>query len=238
MVGKVYIVGAGPGGPDYLTLRAYRLLTQAEVLVHDALVDADLLGFLPTHCEQIDVGKRGGSPSPSQEDIDRLLVQRCQAGKQVVRLKSGDPFIFGRTISEIQALKEAGCAFEVVPGLSSALAAPLLAGIPLTDAVWSHGFMVITAHDIDLHDWRSLAPIQTLVILMGGRNLPELVHRLRTCGKRAETPVAIIRWAGQAQQQVWEGTLLNIVHLTRGEPLSPCVIVIGEVVGLRRYLQA
>jgi uroporphyrinogen III methyltransferase / synthase len=234
--GKVYLVGAGPGDLAYLTLRGYQVLAQAQALVHDALVNSDWLGLLPPSCEQFDVGKRGGRPSPPQAEIDRLLVDLCQQGRQVVRLKSGDPFIFGRTTSEIQALKGAGCAFEVVPGLSSALAAPLLAGIPLTDPVWSHGFAVVTAHDMDLLDWRSLAQLQTLVVLMGGRHLGAIAQQLRFSGKRSETPVAVIRWAGQPPQQVWQGTLLNIEQITKGEKLSPCVIVIGEVVGLRPYL--
>ncbi|MBD2257259.1 uroporphyrinogen-III C-methyltransferase [Pseudanabaena sp. FACHB-2040] len=234
--GKVYLVGAGPGDLAYLTLRGYQVLGQAEALVHDALVNSDWLALLPPTCEQFDVGKRGGQPSPPQTEIDRLLVDLCQQGRQVVRLKSGDPFIFGRTTSEIQALKGAGCAFEVVPGLSSALAAPLLAGIPLTDSVWGHGFSVVTAHDMDLLDWRALAQIQTVVVLMGARNLGAIAARLRASGKRPETPVAVIRWAGQPQQQVWQGTLLNIDQVTKGEKLSPCVIVIGEVVGLRPYL--
>ncbi|HEY9764433.1 MAG TPA: uroporphyrinogen-III C-methyltransferase [Trichocoleus sp.] len=236
MAGKVYLVGAGPGSLDYLTVRGYRLLTEAQVLVYDALVDAEVLAVLPPNCEHIDVGKRGGRPSPEQAEIDQLLVRLCQQGQQVVRLKSGDPFIFGRTTSEIQALKSAGCDFEVVPGVSSALAAPLLAGIPLTDPVWSHGFSVVTAHDLELLDWQALAQMQTLVLLMGGRNLSGIVARLRSHGKRPETSVAIIRWAGHPQQQVWVGTLLSIEQLTKGESLSPCVIVVGEVVGLRPYL--
>lgn len=236
MSGAVYLVGAGPGGVAYLTVRAYRLLGQAQVLVHDALVDPELLALLPPGCEQIDVGKRGGRPSPSQGEIDQLLVQLAQQGKQVVRLKSGDPFIFGRTAAEIQALRAAGCAFEVVPGLSSALAAPLLAGIPLTDPVLSRGFAVVTAHEIEPLDWRSLAQMPVLVLLMGGRTLPQIVAQLRRHGKRGETPVAVIRWAAQPQQQIWQGTLLSIEQITRGESLSPCVIVVGEVVSLRPYL--
>lgn len=234
--GKVYLVGAGPGDLAYLTIKGYQVLTQAQALVHDALVNAELLALLPPECEQFDVGKRGGQPSPAQAEIDDLLVELCQQGKQVVRLKSGDPFIFGRTTAEIQALKAADCPFEVVPGLSSALAAPLLADIPLTDPVWSHSFAVVTAHNMDVPDWPALAQLQTLVVLMGGRNLGAIAQRLRTSGKRSETPVAVIRWAGQPQQQIWEGTLLSIEQTTRGESLSPCVIVIGEVVGLRRYL--
>ncbi|MGB3200242.1 MAG: uroporphyrinogen-III C-methyltransferase [Nodosilinea sp.] len=234
--GTVYIVGAGPGAIDYLTVRGYALLQQAECLVYDALVDEGLLNLLPEGCDRIDVGKRGGQPSPPQAEITQLLVKLALEGRQVVRLKSGDPFIFGRTAAEVQALNEAGCPVEVVPGISSALAAPLLAGIPLTDPVWSHGFGVFTAHDLDLLDWPTLARLRTLVLLMGSRHLEEIVQRLRQNGCRGDMPVAIIRWGGHPQQQVWEGTLLTIAQVTRGETLSPCVIVFGEVVRLRRYL--
>jgi uroporphyrinogen III methyltransferase / synthase len=234
--GTVYIVGAGPGSMDYLTLRGSDLLQRADCLVHDALVDSQLLDLLPPTCEIFDVGKRGGRPSPAQGEIDQLLVQLAQTGRQVVRLKSGDPFIFGRTTSELQALKAAGCPFEVVPGISSALAAPLLAGIPLTDPVWSHGFGVVTAHNPDLLDWPTLARLQTLVVLMGSQHLEAIVHRLQHNGCRSDMPVAIIRWGGHDQQQVWEGTLLSIRQAVRGQTLSPCVMVFGEVVKWRPYL--
>ena len=119
--GKVYLVGAGPGNVEYLTVKAYRLLTNAQVLVYDALVDGELLDCVPHDCLKLDVGKRGGKPSTSQVEINNLLVKHCQEDKQVIRLKSGDPFIFGRCISEIKALKTSGCQFEVIPGISSAL---------------------------------------------------------------------------------------------------------------------
>ncbi|WOD39541.1 uroporphyrinogen-III C-methyltransferase [Nodosilinea sp. E11] len=234
--GTVYIVGAGPGRLDYLTVRGRDLLQRAECLVYDALVDEGLLELLRSECDRIDVGKRGGQPSTAQSEINQLLVKLSLEGRSVVRLKSGDPFIFGRTAAEVQALNEAGCPVEVVPGISSALAAPLLAGIPLTDPVWSHGFGVVTAHDPDRLDWDTLARLQTLVVLMGSRHLEDIVQRLRANGCRGDMPVAIIRWGGHAQQQVWEGTLLTICQVTRGEALSPCVIVFGEVVRLRRYL--
>lgn len=234
--GKVYIVGSGPGDPDYLTVRGQQLLSQAGVLVYDALVDTNLLHLVPAPCERVNVGKRGGQPSMKQVDIDRLLVEYCLQGKQVVRLKSGDPFVFGRTTSELQALIAAGCDFEVVPGVSSALAAPLLAGIPLTDPVMSRCFAVLTAHDPDALDWESLAGIETLVILMGGQHLVAISHRLQEHGRSPQTPVAVIRWAGHPNQTVWTSTLEAIAQITAGESLSPCVITIGEVVALRPYL--
>ena len=236
--GKVYLVGAGPGDVEYLTVRGQQLLTQAEVLVYDALVDAQLLQLVPPNCLKLDVGKRGGKPSTPQAEINQLLLAQCQLGKQVVRLKSGDPFIFGRSTSEIQALIAASCPFEVVPGISSALAAPLLAGIPLTDPVMSRCFAVVTAHEPAELDWEALARIDTLAILMGGRHLGEIVHQLQRYGRSHQTPIAIIQSCGRPQQQVWLGTLADIVKQTAGVSLSPVVIVIGEVVKLRDYLRS
>ncbi|MBU6229136.1 MAG: uroporphyrinogen-III C-methyltransferase [Cyanobacteria bacterium REEB459] len=236
--GMVYIVGAGPGGLDSLTCRARELLQQAEAVVYDALVDHRLLDLLSPRCETFAMGKRGGQPSLCQADINQLLVDLCQQNRRVVRLKSGDPFIFGRVGSELQALQQANCYFEVVPGLSTALAAPLLAGIPLTDPVWSHGFAVVSAHDPDLLDWEGLARIPTLVVLMGAQHLDDIGRRLHTHGCRGDLPVAIIRWAAQAHQQIWEGSLLSIGRVVKGEELAPCVMVFGEVVKLRHYLRA
>ncbi|MEQ9669035.1 uroporphyrinogen-III C-methyltransferase [Coleofasciculus sp. G2-EDA-02] len=237
-LGKVYLVGAGPGSMAYLTRQGQQLLSQAEVLVYDALVDSQLLQLVSANCRQFDVGKRGGHPSTPQAEINQLLVKQCKQGKQVVRLKSGDPFIFGRATSEIQALTNAGCAFEVVPGISSALAAPLLANIPLTDAVLSRCFAVLSAHQPEALDWEALARIDTLVILMGGRHLAKIVEQLQRYGKSYQTPVAVIQACGRTQQQVWAGTLSSIVRQTAGVSLSPVVIVVGEVVGLRDYLQS
>ncbi|MBW4543549.1 MAG: uroporphyrinogen-III C-methyltransferase [Symplocastrum torsivum CPER-KK1] len=237
-MGKVYLVGAGPGHTDYLTVKAQRLLSQADVLIYDALVDAQLLELVPPDCLKLDVGKRGGQPSTSQTEINQLLVEHCRLGKRVVRLKSGDPFIFGRSSSEIQALIQAGCPFEVVPGVSSALAAPLFAGIPLTDSVLSRCFAVVSAHEPGELDWEALARLDTLAILMGGRYLDEIVQQLQRHGRSHSSPIAIIRWAGCPQQQIWTGTLANIVKQTAGVSLSPVVIVVGEVVGLRDYLQS
>lgn len=234
--GKVYLVGSGPGNAAYLTLQARQILAEAEVLIYDALVDSDLLPLVPHTCLTLDVGKRGGAPSTPQTEINQLLVQYCRRGHRVVRLKSGDPFIFGRATSEIQALKQADCLVEVIPGLSSALVAPLLAGIPLTDPVLSRCFAVLTAHHPDALDWAALAQLETLVILMGGQHVNEITHRLMQHQRSLDTPIAIIQWAGRPQQQVWEGTLGSIGRLTAGETLSPCVMVIGEVVRLRPYL--
>jgi uroporphyrinogen III methyltransferase/synthase len=235
--GKVYLVGAGPGDVAYLTVKAYNLLATAEVLVYDALVDAQLLQCVAPDCLKVDVGKRGGKPSTSQVEINQLLVNYCQKGKQVIRLKSGDPFVFGRCTSEIEAMMASGCDFEVIPGISSALAAPLLAGIPLTDPVLSRCFAVFTAHEVEALDWEALSRLETLVILMGGQHVGEIVHQLLRYGRSHLTPIAIIRWAGTPQQQIWTAELGNICEQITGLSLSPVVIVIGEVVGLRKYLQ-
>ena len=241
--GCVFLVGAGPGALEYLTQRGLACLEQCDCLVYDALTDERLRELLPASCELMNVGKRGGEPSTPQTEINQILVDLATQGKRVVRLKSGDPFVFGRATAEIQALKAADCAFEVVPGLSSALVAPLLAGIPLTDPVMSNGFGVFTAHDLDALNWEALAQLPTLVLLMGGRNLREICQRLLRRDRSPFTPVAIIRWASQPQQQVWTGTLSDIServrsHLDSGQTLSPCIIVIGEVVSLRAFLQA
>ncbi len=184
---------------------------------------------------KIHVGKRGGLPSTPQSEINDLLVKYCQQGKLVIRLKSGDPFIFGRCILEIQALKTAGCDFEAIPGISSALAAPLFAGIPLTDAVMSRCFAVFSAHQPDILDWEALSRLDTLVLLMAGQHLCEIVDRLIRYGKNQSTPVAIIRKAGTVEQKIWIGTLSTIVEQVKTVRLSPAVIVIGEVVGLSRF---
>jgi uroporphyrinogen III methyltransferase / synthase len=236
-MGKVYIVGAGPGAVGYLTIRAQHLLTQAEVLIYDALVDRGLLDLVPATCILVDVGKRGGKPSMPQAEIDRLLVMYAQTRQRVIRLKSGDPFIFGRVTAELNALIAANCEFEVVPGLSTALVAPLLAGIPLTDPVLSRSFTVISAHLPDDLDWDALARMPTLVILMGTRTFDEIIAQLLKHGRAATTPIAVIKWAGTPQQQVWVSDLGGILAETADLELSPAVIAIGQVVGLREYLQ-
>jgi uroporphyrinogen III methyltransferase/synthase len=230
--GKVYLVGAGPGNVAYLTLQAQSLLSQAEVVIYDALVDPQLLAFAPTQCLKLEVGKRGGEKSTPQATINQLLVAYCQQGKQVVRLKSGDPLVFGRANPEIQVLREAGCAWELVPGVSSALAAPLLAGIPLTDKDLSRCFAVLSAHEPENLDWEALARIDTLVMLMGGRSLSTIVEQLQLHGRSPCEPVAIIRHCSRPDQQVWWGTLADIVEKTAQVSLSPAVIVIGKVVEL------
>ena len=237
--GKVYIVGAGVGGIDYLTVRAKNLLECAEVVVYDALVDESLLDLVRLDCDRQYVGKRGGQPSITQPEINALLVEKCQQGKQVVRLKSGDPFIFGRAVAEIAALHEAKCEFELVPGISSAIAAPLFAGIPLTDKEISPCFAVLTAHELDILPWQALAAMPTIVMLMGtaglvGTDAP-LLEKLKSI-KPAKTAIAIIQWCGSAKQQIWTGTLDDIHLKLPNRSLSPAAIVVGEVVKFGEWM--
>jgi uroporphyrinogen III methyltransferase/synthase len=228
--GKVYLMGAGISDLDYLTVKATKILSQAEVLIYDALVDLSLLNLVPDNCLKIDIGKRGGKVSTSQNYINQLLVYYCQQGLIVARLKSGDPLIFGRINPEIEALTAANCNFELIPGISSALAAPLLAGIPLTDKIDSRCVAILTAHEPNTLDWQTLAKIDTLVILMGGRTLSVIVQRLQENGRSPNFPIAIIRNAGRKNQQIWRGILTDIVAKTAHLSLSPAIIVIGQVV--------
>ncbi|MFN9174361.1 MAG: uroporphyrinogen-III C-methyltransferase, partial [Synechocystis sp.] len=231
--GKVYLVGAGLGGIEYLTQWAIAVLQTAEVLIYDALVDASLLDLLPKNCEQIYVGKRGGEKSVKQADINTLLVDHCQLGKRVVRLKSGDPWVFGRIMPELNALHQANCLFEVIPGISAAIASAGLMGIPLTEKEASSGFFVMSGHDPKQWDWSVLSQLETLVILMGGQTLPRLINALIQAGKDPQTAIAISKNAGRGNQQTWVGTLADMVEKTQGHPLSPALIVIVTVVNQR-----
>ena len=230
MKGKVYLVGAGVGNVAYLTVKAQELLSAAEVLIYDALVADEILDLVPESCLKLDVGKRGGKVSTPQDKIDRLLVAYCCQGKQVVRLKSGDPLIFGRAMEEIQALEAANCDYELVPGISSVLAAPLLAGIPLTDKHLSSCFAVFTGHQPDSLNWDALAGIDTLVILMGTRSLSTIINNLINVGRSPDEAIAIIHNCSQPGQKIFRGILTDIVKKTEGITLSPAVIIIGEVV--------
>ncbi|MBW4699644.1 MAG: uroporphyrinogen-III C-methyltransferase [Aphanocapsa lilacina HA4352-LM1] len=228
MVGTVYLVGAGPAGAEYLTVRGRELLEQAEVVLYDDLADPDLLK-LAGRAQLIDVGKRAGRPGADQDEIGRLLVTHCRAGRRVVRLKAGDPLVFGRAAAELGALVAAGCDFEIVPGVSSALAACAFAGIPLTDRALGRHFCVMSGHEIGTLPWQHLAHIDTLVILMGTRQLEAIAEQLMDCGRPAAMPVAVIFWAGRPGQRTVVGTLEDIA--SRVAPSGePAVIVVGPVV--------
>ncbi len=225
----VALVGAGPGDPELLTLKAARLLATAEVVVHDALVGDGVLALIPESAERIDVGKRPGRATP-QELISALLVELGRQGKRVVRLKGGDPFVFGRGGEEAQALGDAGVSFEIVPGITSSVAAPAAAGIPVTHRGVSAAFTVVTGHrragEPDI-DWRSLAKVGgTIVVLMGVSQRATIAAELITGGLPSNTPVAAIESATTDAQVVGRWTLAKLADAA---VRSPAVMVIGAV---------
>ena len=227
----VYLVGAGPGDPELLTVRAANLLRQADVVVHDRLVDPDALELAPPWAEHIDVGKTPGAPSPSQSEINAILVDRGRRFDCIVRLKGGDPFVFGRGGEEAAALRAAGLEVEVVPGLTSAVAAPAAAGIPVTLRGVSSGFTVVTAHQDPSSDrwldWDALARAgTTLVILMGAARTEQIADRLRAGGMADDTPVAVISAATTGDQHI---DRTDLAGLHRLRVASPATIVIGAV---------
>jgi len=243
--GCVLLVGAGPGDPDLITLRGVAALRRADVVLHDDLAHPALLDFAPASARCIDVGKRGhDSRKPSQSDINQLLVEHAQAGRCVVRLKGGDPFVFGRGGEEASACAAAGVPFEVVPGVSSALGAPAFAGIPLTDRRFAASFAVLTGHSAparpgDRERFERLATgADTLVVLMAMKNLAQLVDRLLAAGRDPETPAAVVMRGSLADQRVVEAPLVRLAEAARAEGLAaPAAVVVGDVVRLRESLR-
>ena len=235
MKGTVALVGAGPGDPKLLTRRGWELLVEAEVVVFDRLASPALLELAPPGAQRIDVGKAPGKVEMSQEDINAVLVEHGLAGKRVVRLKGGDPFVFGRGGEEAEALAAAGVAFEVVPGVTSAIAAPAYAGIPVTHRGVSTQFTVVTGHEDPTKgrtdvDWRSLAQAGgTLVILMGAGRVGEIARALIEAGRAPDTPVAAVRNGTRPDQSTTRATLATIGD---AEVRPPSAIVVGEVAAL------
>ncbi|GAC1538907.1 MAG: uroporphyrinogen-III C-methyltransferase [Acidimicrobiales bacterium] len=232
-VGRVYLVGAGPGDPGLLTIRGAELLARADVVVHDRLAEPALLALAPASATRVDVGKRPGQ-SVRQEEINGLLVRHARSGSCVVRLKGGDPFVFGRGGEEAEALAAAGVEFEIVPGVSSAIAAPAYAGIPVTHRGLSTSFTVVTGHSRHAVDtetnWEALATAAgTLVVLMGVAHRAEIARRLLVGGLPPQTPVAAVRWGSRLDQQTVRTTLDRLGE-TALEP--PVTIVIGRVAAL------
>ncbi len=229
----VYLVGAGPGDPDLLTVRAARLLRQADVVIHDRLVGSSVLDLVPPRTPLLDVGKRPGGPRHAQADLNALLLDCAARCEVVVRLKGGDPYVFGRGGEEALALAAAGHRVEVVPGLSSATAAAAAGGIPLTHRGRSHGFTVVTAataHDAEDVDWRVLAQLDhTLVVLMGVRLAPHIAAALIAGGRSPDEPAAVIGSATTASQQVERTTLARLGEV---RVPAPATIVIGDVADL------
>jgi uroporphyrinogen III methyltransferase / synthase len=241
--GRVFLVGAGPGDAKLLTLRGKECLMQADVVLYDHLANPDLLKFTPTYAERIYVGRKGRGVYRDQAEIHNLLVTKAQEGKCVVRLKGGDPFIFGRGGEEAEVIADAGIYFEVVPGVTAAVAVPAYAGIPVTHRTLASSVAFVTGHEdptkpSSAMEWPRLASAEgTLVFLMGMKNLPQIVDRLLREGKPATTPVAAIRWGTYARQRTVVGTLSDIVEKASTADMSPpTVIVVGEVVRLRDQL--
>lgn len=236
MKGKVYLVGAGPGDPELLTVKALRILKSADVVLHDDLISPEILALVSPTAFVYNVGKRCGTKSTTQERINSLLVHSAAAGLQVVRLKGGDPFVFGRGGEEMQALRHAGTEFEIVPGVTSAFGAAAAAQIPLTHRDVSSALVFVTCHHAEGRftkdwDWRPLvASKATLVIYMPGRGYDAISRKLYEAGMKAETPCVVISRATTADQQVYFTTVKNL-ELAPRLP-APTLLIVGEVVGL------
>jgi uroporphyrin-III C-methyltransferase / precorrin-2 dehydrogenase / sirohydrochlorin ferrochelatase len=241
VLGAVFLVGAGPGDPELLTLRALKLMQRADVALYDNLISPAVLDLLPAATERIYVGKRRADHGMRQEEINALLVRHARAGKHVVRLKGGDPFIFGRGGEEIDSLSANGIPFEVVPGITAALGVAAYAGIPLTHRDCAQSCVFVTGHlkdgSMDL-DWTALArPRQTIVVYMGLPGLPMLCAELPKHGLSATTPAAIVQQGTSVTQRVVTGTLRTLPGRAERAGLhGPTLIIIGDVVRLRARL--
>ena len=241
--GKVYLIGAGPGDPGLITVKGLACLEKADVVVYDYLAGEKLLGRAREGAERIYVGKKGGDHTLPQDQITSLLLAKASEGKTVARLKGGDPFIFGRGGEEAEELARAGIPFEIVPGVTSAIAAPAYAGIPLTHRDFTSTVAFITGHEDPTKeeskiDWEKISTgIGTLVFLMGMGNLSSIASELMRRGRSPETPVALVRWGTLPEQETLVGKLSDIAEAARSRNLKPpVIIVVGEVVGLRRKL--
>ncbi|MEJ2154841.1 MAG: uroporphyrinogen-III C-methyltransferase [Desulfobacteraceae bacterium] len=242
--GLVYLVGAGPGDPGLITTKGMRCIETADVLIYDYLAAKTFLNHTRPECEHIYVGKKGGDHTLSQDGINQLIVDKAREGKIITRLKGGDPFIFGRGGEEAEVLVEADIPFEVVPGVTSAIAGPAYAGIPLTHRQFTSTLAFVTGHedptkDASSIDWSALARgIGTLVFFMGVKNLPHIVDRLLENGRPSDTPVALVRWGTTSRHKTVTGTLNNIVERATAAAIkAPALIVVGKVVTLRETLQ-
>lgn len=247
--GKVFLVGAGPGDPGLITVRGKNLLAQADVVVYDRLANPDLLAHTSPEAQRIYAGKKPDQHTLSQSEINELLVEKAKEGMMVVRLKGGDPFVFGRGGEEAQVLMKNGISFEIVPGITSAIAAPAYAGIPVTHRGVAGSFAVITGHRRKAFDqddvgdvlglaWGALAEIDTLIFLMGVGNLPVIARELVAAGRPGDTPIALIHRGSSPQQKVVTGTLSTIAEeAVNNDMRPPAAIVVGQVVGLRQDIQ-
>ncbi|MCE9666514.1 uroporphyrinogen-III C-methyltransferase [Myxococcus stipitatus] len=236
--GRVYLVGAGPGDPELLTLRAARLLGEADTVVHDRLIHPGVLDHARPRARLIYVGKEGGGESVRQEDIHAVLIAQARLGRKVVRLKGGDPFVFGRGAEEALALEAAGVDYEVVPGVSAGIAAPASAAIPVTHRDVAGEVTFATAHRAEgAPDWSFLSRARTLVLFMAGRRLDEATRALVDAGRESHTPAAVVEAGTWEHQRVVEGTLGDIAARARQAAIgAPSLLVVGEVVTLRARL--
>ncbi len=240
MTGRVMLVGAGPGDPKLITVRGTEALAEADVVVYDRLASPALLDLAPPRAERIYVGKEPGRTAIPQEQIEELLVTRALAGGVVVRLKGGDPFVFGRGGEEALACARAGIPFEIVPGVTSAVAAPAYAGIPLTHRGIARSFAVVTgstAHGDEVDLTRVATAVDTVVILMAAGRLEETCRELIDAGREATTPAAIVQWAATPEQRTVLGTLEDLPTLARAATVGPpATLVVGEVAALAQQL--
>jgi uroporphyrin-III C-methyltransferase len=241
-VGKVYLVGAGPGDPELLTVRAVRLLRSGDVIVYDRLIQEEVLALAKPSSEKLFMGKVLGCHASRQDEIHQLLVEKARQGKTVIRLKGGDPFLFGRGGEEVEYLAEHGVPFEVVPGVSSCLSAPLSANIAVTHRDASSSVAIVTGHNaIGNHervDWQALSKIDTVVFLMGVHNVKTIAEKLVAAGRSPDTPAAMIQMAFWDGEHVVTGTLRTIANEVRRAGVEPpATLVVGEVVRLRDKLK-
>ena len=242
-IGTVYIVGAGPGNPDLITVRGLTCLREADVVLHDRLIDLHLIEEARPDAEVINVGKESGDEDLQQEHIQWLMIEKAREGKSVCRLKGGDPFVFGRGGEEARALSDAGIPFEIVPGVSSAIAVPAYAGIPVTHRDHAHSFMVIAGSrslNLDSAEWLAASTLVkaggTVIVLMGLSRLHEIAERLVADQCTATTPAAVLSKGSYLIQDCRVGTLSTIAA-EAGGITPPAIIVIGEVVALRNQIQ-
>lgn len=239
MRGKVYITGAGPGDPALLTLKAHHIIGQADVILHDRLINKKILKLAPKRCEIIYVGKSDQMHILKQDQINKLLLQKARAGKKVVRLKGGDPFLFGRGAEEALYLAKKNIPFEVIPGVTSAIGVPELAGIPLTHRKMASSVAILTGHEAgnkkSTIDWPALGKIHTLVFLMGASHIGQIAGKLVKSGRSKNELVALIERGSTANEHVTVATLGGIIkHPPILKP--PAIIVVGKVVRLREQL--
>ena len=230
--GIVYLVGAGPGDPDLITLKGLEVLKKADVIVYDRLINKRLLQRAPVLCELIEAGKTPGGPRTPQRRINQILVDRAHQGKRVVRLKGGDPFVFGRGGEELLYCREAGVRCEVVPGVTSALAGPASLQIPVTHRDMAHNLAIVSGHSGEL-DYTLLAGLDTVIILMGRSQLAPVCRSLVEAGKPPDTPAAVVQWATTQRQQSVVADLGSLAEqVARSQLNAPIVVMIGQVVGL------